>query len=161
MKISALTLATALLLCGCNVSFNTGAAKNATSTAGTPEQQKVVVEAATAFLEQLDAGRVRETWAVASPVLRSATTQGMWVNGVGAFRSTAGTFKSRKLKGIGFTNTIEGAPPGEYAAVAFSSAFSNTSVEEKVVIRKESDQWRVVGYFMSKTVSIGGQSGNP
>jgi hypothetical protein len=160
MKIAALIVTAVLLLGGCSVSFNNGAANEATSTPGTAAQQKVVTAAAVAFLKQLDAGLVENTWATASSVLRSATSQDTWVTGIGAFRSTVGAFKSRKLKGIGFTNTVSGAPAGEYAAVAFDSAFSNATVEEKVVIRKENGQWRVVGYFMSKKFSVGGQSGD-
>jgi hypothetical protein len=94
---------------------------------------------------------VNETWGQASPYLQQISSQTIWSTGIGAFRSSAGAFKSRKLKGIGFTHTLDGVPVGDYAAVAFDTTFANSTVEEKVVLQNDQGEWKVLGYFLSKS----------
>ena len=86
-------------------------------------------------------------------MLRNMTTEGVWATSIRALRSTVGSYKARKLKGIGFTHTLDGVPPGDYAAIGYDSIFSNASVQEKVVVQKEGGEWKVVGYFLTKTFS--------
>lgn len=49
---------------------------------------------------------------------------------------------------------IANAPPGEYVAVGFDTTFVNATVEEKVVFQKDQDQWKVVGYFISRQYKV-------
>ena len=55
---------------------------------------------------------------------------------------------------ITFTKQLPDAPPGHYAAVQTQSAFSNLTVTEAVLLVEENEQWRVVGYNLSKTVEV-------
>lgn len=139
-------------LVGCNAIA--GAASGpAKVEAGTPAHQKAAVDAAVAFLKQLDSGAIDGTWGQASPYLHQLTNQTAWSVGLRTFRGGVGAFKSRKLKGIGFTHTVDGVPPGDYVAVGFDATFSNFTVEEKVVLHNAKGTWRVMGYFLSKTLS--------
>jgi hypothetical protein len=152
MKIIATLLAATLLLTACNVSINTDQQQAGKSEPGTEAQQKSVVSAAKAFLVQLDSGDIDGTWSKSSPYLQQLSSHAVWSTGISAFRSTVGGFKSRKLKGIGFTHEIDGVPSGDYAAVAFDSTFANATVEEKVVLHQDKGTWKVLGYFMSKSL---------
>ena len=151
MKILATVLVTAALLTGCNVSFSDGSSKAAKSEAGTEAQQTAVAKAASAFLGELDSGAVQDTWGQASPYLRQISNQSAWITGIRALRGSVGAFKSRKLKGMGFTHTLDGAPTGDYAAIAFDTTFSNSTVQEKVVLQNGDGKWKVLGYFLSKS----------
>ncbi|MDQ3057262.1 MAG: DUF4019 domain-containing protein [Pseudomonadota bacterium] len=143
----------ATLLAGCNVSFNSGAEKADVVEAGTADQQAVVAKAASAFLKQLDAGAAERTWGAASPYLHQLSNKTVWSVGIRTFRSSVGAFKSRKLKGVGFTHAVEGVPAGDYAAVAFDTMFGSATVEEKVVLHNDHGTWKVMGYFLSKKYS--------
>ncbi len=151
MKIFVTLLMTTFLLTGCNVSFNDGSSKAAKSEAGTEAQQTAVAKVAGAFLSKLDSGDVQETWSQASPYLQKISNQTAWATGIETLRSSVGAFKSRKLKGIGFTHTIDGAPAGDYAAIAFDTTFANSSAEEKVVLQNSRGEWKILGYFVSKS----------
>jgi len=141
-------------LAGCKVNFNAGSANGHPLEAGTAEQQVVVAEAANVFLEQLDAGAIDQTWQSASPHLINFTNKTMWSNTLKALRGSVGKFKTRKLAGTGFTDTVEGAPHGEYAAIAFETSFSSGTVTEKVVLHKHRGKWKVLGYFLAKNFKV-------
>jgi hypothetical protein len=151
MKIFAILLVAVTFLAGCNISFNSGAEKGGEVEAGTADQQVMVAKAANAFLKRLDAGAAGETWDAASPYLHQLSSQTVWSVGIRTFRGSVGAFKSRKLKGVGFTHTIDGVPAGDYAAVGFDTLFGNSTVEEKVVLHNDHGTWKVMGYFLSKT----------
>lgn len=151
MKILATLLVTTALLTGCSVSFNDGSSNAATSEAGTEAQQTAVTKAAGLFLGKLDSGAVKDTWGQASPYLQQISNESAWVTGIQTLRSNVGAFKSRKLKGIGFTHAIDGAPAGDYAAIAFDTTFANSGVQEKVVLQNSEGTWKILGYFLSKS----------
>jgi Protein of unknown function (DUF4019) len=141
-------------LAGCKVNFNAGSANDHPIEAGTAEQQAVVTEAANAFLEKLDAGAIDETWQSASPYLVKFTNKTMWSSTLKTLRGSVGKFKARELAGTGFTDTVEGAPHGEYAAIAFETSFSSGTVTEKVVLHKDKGKWKVLGYFLLKNFKV-------
>lgn len=150
-------LATAL--CGVNVTGaaaengNKGKAEG-TVTTGTAEQQLEVAKAADGFLKQLDAGAFEGTWAQGSPHLRRMGSESEWLRLLRFVRAAAGEFQSRTLSRVGFTDTVENVPPGEYVAVQFTSEFSAINVKEDVVMHKEGGRWKVMGYFVSKPITI-------
>ncbi len=145
------------LLIGCSASFEGNGEK--TVSPGSKEQRMEVAKTADDFLVQLDAGAIDATWAQASPHLHKITSETMWTATLRTLRAGVGTFRSRTLKGAGFTDTIDGVPPGDYAAVAFDTEFTAFTVEEKVVLHKDDGRWKVVGYFLSKRIKIGAAAG--
>ena len=76
----------------------------------------------------------------------------MWDSGIGAIRFSLGNIQGRELKGIGFTNIVPDAPPGDYAFVVYNSTFSTTTVEEKTELKRDNSSWKVAGYFASKSL---------
>lgn len=147
-----------LALFGCSASLTVSASDDVNP--GTAAQQLEVAKAADGFLTQLDAGAFEATWTQRSPHLDQKTTRATWVGALRVFRAGVGEFQRRKLKGVGFTDTIEGVPPGDYVAVGFDTDFSVLAVEEKVVMHKVGGQWKVLGYFLTKRITIGATNGD-
>lgn len=159
MKQCFAVLSSLLLIAGCDVSFNTNASGTQASTVvvsdpGSEQQQRLVVDTAVQFLMLLDDGRTDMTWATAGSALKATTTESNWVKGIGTLRMGLGELKQRDRAQITFTKQLPDAPPGHYAAVQTQSAFSNLTVTEAVLLVEENEQWRVVGYNLSKTVEV-------
>jgi hypothetical protein len=151
MKQLMMVLLAAAMLCGCD----SNKPVSSPGTTGTTQEQTEVLKAATDFVTLVDQDRIDETWLGASPLLKFSTNKLIWVNGIQALRSSLGDVENRSPKGFGFTHQLPDAPLGKYAAVAYTSTFSATSVEEKVAVQKDQGQWKVTGYFVLKHFSYG------
>ena len=149
-----------LVLAGCDVSINTNAPTTNTAPAvtlsepGSAQQQRRLVDTATEFLLLLDAGRIDMTWPSVGSVLKAATTESNWVKGISGLRTGLGELQQRDQFQIAFTKQLPDAPPGHYAAIQTQSRFANMTVTEAVLLSEEADQWRVVGYNISKAVEV-------
>lgn len=148
-----------LVLAGCDVSINTNAPINNASAVplsepGSAQLQRQLVDTATEFLLLLDAGRIDITWPSAGSALKAATTESNWVKGISGLRTGLGELQQRDQFQIAFTKQLPDAPPGHYAAIQSRSRFANMTVTEAVLLSEEADQWRVVGYNISKTVEV-------
>ncbi|SFR95058.1 Protein of unknown function [Dyella sp. OK004] len=119
--------------------------------AGTEAQEQEAAAAAKAFFNELDADHMEETWANAGPALKATSTSLTWAATLQALRSASGKAITRKVKGYGFTHHLANAPPGEYVAIGFDTKFTNATAVEKVIFQKDQGQWKVVGYFLSKS----------
>jgi hypothetical protein len=128
-------------------------AKPATTPAADPERRNAAV-AGEAFVGEVDAGRLHDTWTEAGPALRTRSTETAWVSTLETTRNVVGKVVDRKIKGVGVYDHLDGAPPGQYAAVFFTTSFANATVEEKAVFQKADGKWKVVGYFMKKTYTV-------
>lgn len=159
MKQCVTVLASLLLLTGCDISINTNAPDTSTSTVtlsepGTAQQQRHIVDKALEFLLLLDAGRIDLTWPESGSALKASTTESNWVKGLSGLRMGLGELKQRERALISFTKQLPNAPAGHYAAVQIQSTFANMTVTEAVLLGEEDEQWRVVGYNVSKTVEV-------
>lgn len=96
------------------------------------------------------------TWSVVSPTFQAKIPEPVWVNGLKALRIGLGSFNKREPLGFGFTDQMPDAPAGHYAVIEFASTFATTSVKEKVILRDDDERWGVVGYFVHKSVTFGG-----
>ena len=148
------------LLSACDVSINTNApvipvvVPALQPDAAITPQQRVIVSRALEFLMLLDEGRADLTWLPAGSALKASTSESNWVKGISGLRTGVGEFKHRNHAQISFTREMPDAPPGLYAAVQIQSSFSNLEVVEVVLLVEEDDQWRVVGYNISKNIQL-------
>lgn len=56
---------------------------------------------------------------------------------------------SRKLRSVVKTNTLPGAPAGEYEVIQFQTVFAKRrDAVETVVVAHEGSGWKVNGYFI-------------
>jgi len=116
---------------------------------------------ATRFLEQLDAGEARESWpALASP-LRASAPESSWPDQIARMRAPLGGPISRQLASALFTETLEGAPNGQYFVVEFESQFADAACGERVVAMFEQGAWRIAGYVIRNTRPLGARRETP
>lgn len=141
MKSLAVMVFILTMLGGCDVSFNNNTPNVTATDPGTPQQQQRVFDTAVGFLGLLDAGTAEMTWPAVSPVLQAKTSKLMWASSLKGLRLGLGSFQRREPIAIGFIDQLPDAPAGNYAVIEFSSMFSTTSVQEKVIMRDDDKHW--------------------
>ena len=111
----------------------------------------VVVTVAREWLELVDRGEVAGSYARAGERFRKAVSGSAWSAAYEQERRPRGALVQRGLYQTVFNARVPGASSdGEFATLAFRTAFANQSVAmETVSLERESDgAWRVVGYFI-------------
>ena len=107
------------------------------------------VATANKWLEQLDAKSWNESWKGTGKLFQSNLMQEQWAKTAQAVRDPLGAVISRHILGVTKTTTLPGAPDGEYGVLTYSAAFTNkASAVETVVLAREGEQWKIVGYFI-------------
>jgi hypothetical protein len=107
------------------------------------------VATANVWLEQLDAKSWNESWKRTGKLFQSNLTQEQWAKTAQAVRDPLGAVISRHILGVTKTTTLPGAPDGEYGVLTYSAAFTNkASAVETVVLIRDGEQWKIVGYFI-------------
>lgn len=115
----------------------------------TVEENIVAVEAARDWVRLVDAGEYTESWAEAGSMFKQALSADAWAAQIAPIREPLGELVSRTEKSIEMRSELPGAPDGEYAMIAFDTAFSASPARvETVVMAKEEGRWTVVGYFI-------------
>jgi len=112
--------------------------------------QKAAGESARTWLALVDSGNYAESWNQASQFFKQQVTAAQWESAVKAARSPLGKLLARQQKSAQYTQTLPGAPDGEYVVIQYASAFENKkSATETVTPMKDKDgRWRVSGYYI-------------
>jgi hypothetical protein len=100
-----------------------------------------------ALVDRGDAGAARNA---AAAKFRDAAPADRWAKALAAQRGHRGKVLQRTLASTRFEKSFPGAPEGEYAVLAFRTAFENSpGGTETVTLEREADGiWRVVGYVI-------------
>ena len=150
---ASLLLVLGIVLTACSVSLGTGEEQEIN--AGTGDQQREVVAAARRVAGHLDEGRYGEVWASTGPMLRSRSTQEQFIANLVLIRKPLGRGGQRDIRGFSFPTELEGHT-GEFGLVALGTDFERLeNVEEKFVFQRIESEWKLVGYFVSTTVTLG------
>lgn len=143
-----------LLLCACSVQIGDNDA-NEPANAGTKDQQEQVLAAANSVAGMFNAGRYSESWNLVGPLLKEKTDQQAWASYIGALRAPLGTPGKSEVLGFGFPTKMADAPPGQYGVIAFKTDFANArGVQEKLVFQRVGNEWKLVGYWLSKNFTL-------
>ena len=114
-----------------------------------PDAVTPEVATANVWLEQLDAKSWNESWKRTGKLFQSNLTQEQWAKTAQAVRDPLGAVISRHILGVTKTTTLPGAPDGEYGVLTYSAVFTNkASAVETVVLIRDGEQWKIVGYFI-------------
>lgn len=142
-------------LSACNVSVSTTPAEKLPSaTPGTPTQQAEAFEAAKAVVKALDRGAFDRVWEQSSMTLKDSTFEVVFTKLMSATRGKLGQPAPRGAARIGFLKKIDAnLPEGDYSIVEVDTNFGGNIVTEKVVLIRESGQWKLAGYFMRTSAS--------
>ena len=73
-----------------------------------------------------------------------------WAQASTAVRAPLGTARQRNERSSQFSNSLPGAPDGEYVVFQFQTVFENkaAAVETVTVVKDIDGAWRVTGYFI-------------
>jgi hypothetical protein len=117
-----------------------------------PEALRAEAEGfATAFLEQLDAGEIAETWPLVAHNVQERADEATWTKVLGESREALGALRERALREYEYSEDVPEAPPGSYFVFDFESVFEAGDAVERVVCFLEGgERWRVAGYFTTK-----------
>jgi hypothetical protein len=114
------------------------------------EAEKEALKAAEEWLILIDNNDYSASWDNAAALFKQAITKEQWEESFKAIRPAMGDIISRNLKSAKYTDSLPGAPDGEYVVIQFSSRFTNKkSAIETVTPMKDPDgKWRVSGYYI-------------
>ncbi|MFV0338210.1 MAG: DUF4019 domain-containing protein [Chthoniobacterales bacterium] len=113
------------------------------------ENVNQAVKVARDWLILVDAGEYQKSWQEAAPIFKESTSIKKWSNLVALVREPLGEVKSRKLIHAQFTETLPGAPKGEYVVIQFQTDFADKhSAIETITPMKVKGVWKVSGYFI-------------
>ncbi|WP_294331102.1 DUF4019 domain-containing protein [uncultured Sphingomonas sp.] len=107
------------------------------------------LDAAKAWVALVDQGKWHESWQTAAAMFRSQIGDARWAEMVTPVRQPLGAVVSRTFESVVRTRTLPGAPDAEYEVLKFRTRFAERSDStETVILVRESDGWRVAGYFI-------------
>ena len=105
--------------------------------------------AAHAWVELLDNEQWDASWQASGTMFKTQLASTQWVAMVQSVRKPLGRVSTRTLKSVVQTNTLPGAPAGDYQVLQFQTHFANKpNATETVVLSREKAGWRVNGYFI-------------
>lgn len=112
--------------------------------------EKPAVAAADAWLELVDAGRYGPSWDDAAGPFKEAVTRAQWEQSLKTVRSPLGKVVSRAVVSRTYTDSLPGAPDGEYVVIRYETSFEKkrAAIETVTPMRGEDGRWRVSGYFI-------------
>jgi DNA-binding CsgD family transcriptional regulator len=101
------------------------------------------------WIALLDNQRWEDSWRAAAAPFQAQLTAAQWAAAAPVIRQPLGTATTRTVQSTTETNTLPGAPPGQYQVVQFQTAFSASGGKiETVVLAREGSAWKVAGYFI-------------
>jgi hypothetical protein len=114
------------------------------------EAEKKAVEAASAWLGLVDAGRYAESWDAAASYFKSAVAKGNWIKMLEGSRKPLGKLVSRTVGAKQYATSLPGAPDGQYVVIQFKTRFENKAqaIETVTPMLDKDGTWRVSGYYI-------------
>lgn len=94
----------------------------------TDAQRERVIQAVRTYLAAKDERRFSDAYALFTPAQKAVVPFGKWEADMKAAYSTAGAAQGRTLKRVTWYNNPPNAPPGIFAAVDFSSQFTELAL---------------------------------
>jgi hypothetical protein len=113
-----------------------------------PEEQAAQRQAL-GFLGYLDGGRFADSYAYTGSLMRSQLDREAYAAKVQSSRASVGTLQGRELIDAIPTQTVPGAPDGQYIVLHYHANFSNFSdAVETITLAFSKGYWRIVGYYI-------------
>ena len=114
------------------------------------EKEAEAVAAAKTWLTLVDEGIYGDSWETAAVYFKGAITKAKWEQMLTAVRSPLGNSVSRELSSKTYTQSLPGAPDGEYVVIQFATSFENkkSAIETITPMLDNDGEWRVSGYYI-------------
>jgi hypothetical protein len=122
----------------------------ANAMAGRSDKEKAAIAATEKWLTIVDKGKYAESWNESSEYFKQALKQDQWEQALRAVRRPLGKLISRKVKDATYTNSLSGAPDGQYVVIQFNTSFENkkSGIETVTPMIDKDGKWRVSGYYI-------------
>jgi hypothetical protein len=143
---------------GCRVKV--GESPAIETSAFTAEEEAAALQSVRSFMKELDAEQ-GDTWSHLSQGLKGSLMKPVWSATLTGLNTAFGKKLERGGAKFAFTEKLPDAPPGRYFICDISSKFERGDVTERVVLVHEDGQWKIAGYFRTKSISLQGDSKNP
>lgn len=120
------------------------------TTAQAADTTTLARQSAERWLALVDAGDYLASWQQAGAMFKGAMDAERWNRSVSAVRGPLGALRQRTAKSAETQQTLPGLPDGQYAVLAYDSAFANkaAAIETVTTVREPDGAWRVIGYFI-------------
>jgi hypothetical protein len=139
-----------VFLSTCKVTYTSDRENHVESSSHTEEELNQVSASIRNFFQELDTQG--DTWDLLSKELRESTAKISWSTTLIGFNTVFGKNVERTYKSSTFTDSLPNAPPGRYYICDFDSTFSKMNASERIVLVLEEEDWRIAGYFRSKSI---------
>jgi hypothetical protein len=108
------------------------------------------LNAARAWLADLDAGRYGMSWEEADPLLKGSMAKASWETGLVRARGPLGPVVARKIRQASCTRGTQADPEAEICLVQYDTQFENRTLgdERVTVLRGRDGTWRVASYAL-------------
>ncbi len=113
-------------------------------------RENVATAAAETWLGHVDAGEYAASWREASAYLQGAITEKAWVESLNGVRTPLGKSLSRQLTKAQHTQSVPGAPDGDYVVMQFATRFEHkqAAVETVTFMQEKDGTWKASGYYI-------------
>lgn len=112
-------------------------------------EETAAADAANQWIPLVDKADWTGSWERAASIFKTQVTAEQWAAVVEPIRKPWGAVMSRELQRATATNSLPGAPAGDYIVLEFKSRLvGREEVVETVALTREGDAWKVAGYFM-------------
>jgi len=113
-------------------------------------KEEAAKAASEAWLALIDNGKYSESWNEGATYFKNAVSEAQWTKSIVAFRKPLGNILSRSLMSKKYTNTLPGAPDGEYVVIQYETSFENkkSAIETVTPMLDKDGKWRVSGYYI-------------
>jgi DNA-binding CsgD family transcriptional regulator len=133
--------------------FHGGATPVAQSTGASPTTANASASMsqgdARQWLTLVDRGDWEASWRTAAALFKSQLSASQWAATVQPVRVPLGATSSRIFQSVTKTNSLPGAPAGEYEVIQFRTDFSKKpGAIETITLIHEGAGWKVAGYFI-------------
>lgn len=114
------------------------------------EKEAQALTAAKTWLALVDAGKYGDSWETAAAYFKGAISKEKWEQMLTAVRNPLGWLVSRELISTTYTQSLPGAPDGEYVVIQFATSFENkkSAIETVTPMLENDGEWRVSGFYI-------------
>jgi hypothetical protein len=101
------------------------------------------------FLGYLDQGRFADSYAYTGVLMRNQLDPQTYAAKIENMRAGVGALQGRQLIDANPTNTVPGAPEGQYIVLHYHANYQNLNdAVETITLAYAKGYWRVIGYYI-------------
>jgi hypothetical protein len=103
-----------------------------------------------AWVKLIDQGDYSDAWDQTGAQFKKMVGKDAWAKQIDPFRKSLGPLNTRTVESATYTDSIEGATPGKYVIIKYTSSFKRKPATlEEITAQKEDDGvWRSLGYYI-------------